>query len=182
MNVDPYVILELPRGAPEAAIRQAFRRLALRYHPDRNPGDAEAEERFKIISAAYQRLKVAGFRAPEPSSRDAPRSSASAPPRWSGAWSGGYGAAEDDDWEPPPRPEFWPDGARIHYPTNKELEELMRSVESPSPLSALRIWGDRFVLGLAYLAVGALVVAVLLGAMMLVVVVVLGLRDLFGPS
>ena len=55
-NSDPYRILGLPRGADEAAIRSAFRRLALRHHPDRNPGSKEAEERFKTIVAAYEIL------------------------------------------------------------------------------------------------------------------------------
>lgn len=48
-----YKILEIGKGANEEEIKQAYRRLALRYHPDRNPGDPRAEERFKEISEAY---------------------------------------------------------------------------------------------------------------------------------
>ena len=50
---DYYAILGVGRGATEEDIKQAYRKLALRYHPDRNPGDPNAEERFKEISEAH---------------------------------------------------------------------------------------------------------------------------------
>jgi len=50
---DYYQLLEVDHDASEQQIRKAYRRLALRYHPDRNPGDKTAEERFKQISEAY---------------------------------------------------------------------------------------------------------------------------------
>ena len=50
---DYYEILGVGRGATEEDIKQAYRKLALRYHPDRNPGDSHAEERFKELSEAY---------------------------------------------------------------------------------------------------------------------------------
>ncbi len=56
---DVYGVLGVARGADEDAIRKAYRQLARRYHPDVNPGDAEAEERFKAISEAYSVLSDA---------------------------------------------------------------------------------------------------------------------------
>jgi len=50
---DYYQILDIDRNATEADIKKAFRRLALKYHPDRNPGDGECEEKFKEINEAY---------------------------------------------------------------------------------------------------------------------------------
>ena len=50
---DYYTILGVPRDATEEKIKHAYRRLALKYHPDRNPGDPHAEERFKEVSEAY---------------------------------------------------------------------------------------------------------------------------------
>lgn len=53
---DYYQILGVPRGASEAEIKKAYRRLAKQHHPDVNKGDAAAEERFKGISEAYNVL------------------------------------------------------------------------------------------------------------------------------
>lgn len=50
---DPYDVLGVDRQASSAEIKSAYRRLAMRYHPDRNPGDTAAEERFKELSLAY---------------------------------------------------------------------------------------------------------------------------------
>ncbi len=53
---DYYAILGLSPDADEQAIKQAYRKLARQYHPDVNPGDKKAEERFKEINEAYQAL------------------------------------------------------------------------------------------------------------------------------
>jgi curved DNA-binding protein CbpA len=53
---DPYGILGVSRGATEEDVRKAYRRLAREYHPDANPGDIKAEERFKEIQQAYEIL------------------------------------------------------------------------------------------------------------------------------
>ncbi|MGA0027239.1 MAG: molecular chaperone DnaJ [Steroidobacteraceae bacterium] len=53
---DYYEVLSLPRNAGEADLKKAYRRLAMKFHPDRNPGDAEAEEKFKEAKEAYEVL------------------------------------------------------------------------------------------------------------------------------
>lgn len=54
---DYYDILGVDRGADEDAIKSAYRKKALQYHPDRNPGNKEAEEKFKEATEAYEILK-----------------------------------------------------------------------------------------------------------------------------
>ncbi len=56
-EIDYYELLEVERTADDKTIKSAYRKLAMRYHPDRNPGDVEAEARFKAISQAYDCLK-----------------------------------------------------------------------------------------------------------------------------
>jgi len=53
---DYYAILGVPRTATQAEIKKAFRRLARQYHPDKNPGDKTAEQRFKDINEAHEVL------------------------------------------------------------------------------------------------------------------------------
>ncbi|HEX2086135.1 MAG TPA: molecular chaperone DnaJ [Solirubrobacteraceae bacterium] len=53
---DPYAVLGVDRKASTDDIKKAYRKLARKYHPDRNPGDASAEERFKEIQSAYDIL------------------------------------------------------------------------------------------------------------------------------
>ena len=50
---DYYEVLGIEREATEQQIKSAYRKLALKHHPDRNPGDREAEERFKEAAEAY---------------------------------------------------------------------------------------------------------------------------------
>ncbi len=54
---DYYEILGVSRNATDEEIKKAYRKLALKYHPDRNPGDKEAEERFKEAAEAYEVLR-----------------------------------------------------------------------------------------------------------------------------
>lgn len=56
-QVDFYELLEVDRSADGATLKAAYRRLAMKYHPDRNQGDEESEARFKAINQAYDCLK-----------------------------------------------------------------------------------------------------------------------------
>jgi molecular chaperone DnaJ len=60
---DYYAVLGVSRTASEQEIKSAYRKLALKYHPDRNPGDAKAEEQFKECAEAYSVLADADKRA-----------------------------------------------------------------------------------------------------------------------
>lgn len=56
MNTDLYHVLGVPRTASADEIKKAYRKLALKYHPDQNPGNKVAEDKFKEINAAYSVL------------------------------------------------------------------------------------------------------------------------------
>lgn len=53
---DYYEILGIAKGAAEDEIKKAYRKMAVKYHPDKNPGDKEAEEKFKELGEAYEAL------------------------------------------------------------------------------------------------------------------------------
>ena len=55
-ETDYYELLEVERSADDGTIKSSYRRLAMRFHPDKNPGDAAAEVKFKAISSAYSCL------------------------------------------------------------------------------------------------------------------------------
>lgn len=57
MKADFYETLRVSRDADEKELKSAFRKLAMKYHPDRNPGDEEAEQKFKEINEAYECLR-----------------------------------------------------------------------------------------------------------------------------
>jgi molecular chaperone DnaJ len=92
---DYYAILGVPKNASAAEIKKAYRKLAQQHHPDANPGNSEAEERFKEISAAYDVLSDDEKRAAYDRVREMGASG------FAGVGGPGGGAARD-----------WPGGAR----------------------------------------------------------------------
>ena len=54
---DPYKVLGVSRDASDEEIKRAYRRLAKKYHPDLNPGDAEAARKMQEVNAAYEQIK-----------------------------------------------------------------------------------------------------------------------------
>ena len=89
---DYYEVLGLKKGASEDEIKKAFRKLAMKYHPDKNPGDKEAEEKFKEINEAYAVLSD-----PEQKKRYDQYGHAGVDPNSfaGGAGFGGFGGFED---------------------------------------------------------------------------------------
>jgi molecular chaperone DnaJ len=63
MSEDYYTILGVSRSVTSVELKKAYRTKAMQYHPDRNPGDKEAEEKFKILSEAYETLSDKNKRA-----------------------------------------------------------------------------------------------------------------------
>ena len=77
---DPYGLLDVARTATDDDIRKAYRRLARKHHPDANPGDSNAEERFKEIQQAYETLSnPKRRRAYDERSRPSPQRSTGSP-------------------------------------------------------------------------------------------------------
>jgi molecular chaperone DnaJ len=63
MKTDYYELLQVERTASDSEIKTSYRKLAMQYHPDRNPNNPEAEEKFKACSEAYSVLSDADKRA-----------------------------------------------------------------------------------------------------------------------
>ena len=61
-QLDFYVILGVERSATVSQVKQAYKRLARRYHPDINPGDRESEAFFRLVARAYETLFDPGRR------------------------------------------------------------------------------------------------------------------------
>ena len=57
LDIDYYELLEVERNADDKTLKSAYRKLAMQYHPDKNPGCSDSEARFKAINEAYDCLK-----------------------------------------------------------------------------------------------------------------------------
>ena len=90
---DYYQMLGVSQGATDADLKKAYRQLAMQYHPDKNPGDKKAEERFKEISEAYAVLSDPDKRAHYDRFGVAPGAAGS------GGFEGGFGTLFEDIFE-----------------------------------------------------------------------------------
>src|SRR5690348_8028691 len=93
---DYYEVLGVGRDADEDAIKKAYRKLAMKHHPDRNPGDKTAEEKFKEAKEAYEILTDADQRAAYDRYGHAGVSTSASGAGFSGAGFGGFAEAFGD--------------------------------------------------------------------------------------
>jgi len=98
---DHYVTLGLTRSATPKEIKAAFYRLSKQFHPDVNPGDRKAEEKFKAVSAAYNVLGDAVRKRDydREHASSAGRTSYASDRRWAGPPDGGFSSRESADWQ-----------------------------------------------------------------------------------
>ena len=133
--MDPYAVLGLQSGASAEEIRRAFRRMAAKWHPDRNPGDKRAASIFKEASAAYElltnpRKPLAG--APPQASRPAHGSYAAPPPPFVRR---GKKKKRSQTWTVPPAPPVAP-GTSVPVKPDVKLGSV--------PLADVPPWMARF--------------------------------------
>ncbi|KAK2162916.1 hypothetical protein NP493_1496g00028 [Ridgeia piscesae] len=91
MGQDYYSILSLTRSASDADIKKAYRKLALKFHPDNNPNDQAAQEKFRMLAEAYDILSDAKKRATyDQFGEEGLKNGVPVGSGQSGAWTDGY--------------------------------------------------------------------------------------------
>ena len=95
MSEDYYKVLGVPRTASEAEIQKAYREMARKFHPDLNPDDKKAKEKFQAVQRAYEVLSDANKR--EMYDRYGPAFEHAGGPGGSQAWSGSRGGPQGFD-------------------------------------------------------------------------------------
>ena len=112
MARDPYEVLGLSPGASEEEIKNAYRRLAKKYHPDLNPGDEEAARRMNEVNAAYDALKnpEAYARQQQAERQQAQYSRQAGYDPFSAYYGGFYGQADEEGQEQQDNPYYYGQG------------------------------------------------------------------------
>lgn len=138
-NRDYYEVLGVPRNASQEEIKKAYRKLAMQYHPDRNPGDKSAEEKFKEIGTAYAVLSDPVKRQQyDRYGHEMPGTAAGG--GFAGMnidpfeifrefFGGSFGAGFDTIFGTPNRQEESLHGANLQITLDLELEEIAKGVE-----------------------------------------------------
>ena len=122
---DLYKILEVEKTATADQIKKAYRELAMKYHPDRNPGDAVAEEKFKKISSAYSVLGDETKRKQYDMYGSTDNSSSTT---YSGSWQGSGGYYQGNPFE-----EWFKD---FNRQSQYEYNDSNKNYEEPTKLKA----------------------------------------------